>query len=219
MSDFLSRLMSRSFTDALVIQPRVPSMFEPAAAEPFDEAPSSTPAMTAAETSSPTNPTPTPPLPNLPSLEKTATAKSIANVSDLPAEAHLPKPDAPAPQEAPVMVMAPSPQPRAERGFQPETRQIIAPLVFSAVKKNDADPGKKPSETFAHPRPIQPPRRNAFSPVQPRSATPAPNVHVTIGRVEVHAIHSPAPSPKPAKRAPPKLSLDDYLQKREGGSR
>jgi hypothetical protein len=218
MSDFLSRLMARSFTDAPVIQPRVPAIFEPAAAEPFDEAPSSsTPAVTAAETPPPTHPTPTPPLPNLPSLEKTGTTKPIANVSSLPAEEHLPGPDAPAPREAPAAV--PSPRPHEQRGFLRETRQIIAPLFSAAAKTNAGGHGKKPPETFARSRPIQTPRRNAFSPVEPRSSTPAPNVHVTIGRVEVRAVHSPAPAPKPAKRAPPKLALEDYLQKREGGPR
>ena len=43
----------------------------------------------------------------------------------------------------------------------------------------------------------------------------APIVRVTIGRVEVRAIHPPAPAPKPARPAAPKLSLDEYLRGRK----
>jgi hypothetical protein len=51
------------------------------------------------------------------------------------------------------------------------------------------------------------------------STTSAPTINVTIGRVEVRAIHSPAPVRKQSKPAAPKLSLEDYLKKREGGAR
>jgi hypothetical protein len=51
------------------------------------------------------------------------------------------------------------------------------------------------------------------------STTNTPTINVTIGRVEVRAIHSPAPVRKQSKPAAPKLSLEDYLKKREGGAR
>jgi hypothetical protein len=51
------------------------------------------------------------------------------------------------------------------------------------------------------------------------STTSGPTINVTIGRVEVRAIHSHAPVPKQTKPTAPKLSLEDYLKKREGGAR
>jgi hypothetical protein len=43
-------------------------------------------------------------------------------------------------------------------------------------------------------------------------------IHITIGRIEVHAVHPP-PAPPPPRRAPapPKISLEDYLKQRNGG--
>jgi hypothetical protein len=47
----------------------------------------------------------------------------------------------------------------------------------------------------------------------------APVVQVTIGRIEVRAVTPPAP-PKPAPaRSVPAMSLDEYLQRRNGGKR
>jgi hypothetical protein len=40
----------------------------------------------------------------------------------------------------------------------------------------------------------------------------APEIHVTIGRIEVRAINSPAPVQAPPRK--PELSLDDYLRTR-----
>jgi hypothetical protein len=47
---------------------------------------------------------------------------------------------------------------------------------------------------------------------------PAPTIKVTIGRVDVRAIMTPAPAARPAPaRRGPSLSLDDYLKQRGGG--
>jgi hypothetical protein len=48
------------------------------------------------------------------------------------------------------------------------------------------------------------------------SANEPPAIHVTIGRVEVRAITAPAPPRSPAPPAAPKISLDDYLKRRNG---
>jgi len=51
-----------------------------------------------------------------------------------------------------------------------------------------------------------------------------PTIRVTIGRVEVRAVMPPAPEPAPTlgesapPRHAPRLSLDDYLKQRSGGS-
>jgi hypothetical protein len=40
-------------------------------------------------------------------------------------------------------------------------------------------------------------------------------VHVSIGRIEVTAVHEATPARRPAKAAKPLMSLDDYLAKRK----
>ncbi len=49
-------------------------------------------------------------------------------------------------------------------------------------------------------------------------APPAPTIQVTIGRIEVRA-ESPQPLPRRATPAAPRLTLDEYLRRRNGGDR
>jgi hypothetical protein len=42
-------------------------------------------------------------------------------------------------------------------------------------------------------------------------------VHISIGRIEVTAVHEPAPAKPAAARRNAPMSLDDYLAKRHGG--
>lgn len=61
-------------------------------------------------------------------------------------------------------------------------------------------------------------RRNANAPQQSPAARPTsgPDIHVTIGRVEVRA--AAPPSTKPARRnAPQPMTLDEYLRRRASG--
>jgi len=48
---------------------------------------------------------------------------------------------------------------------------------------------------------------------------PAPTVHVTIGRIEVRAVTSPAPAPSRPASKPAVTSLEEYLRERSGGRR
>ena len=41
-------------------------------------------------------------------------------------------------------------------------------------------------------------------------------VHVSIGRIEVTAVHEPAPAKPATARRPAPMSLDEYLAKRHG---
>jgi len=54
-------------------------------------------------------------------------------------------------------------------------------------------------------------RENAFSRTEP-------TIRVTIGRIEVRAVSPPAPPPRQTKQPAPKMSLDDYLRSRNGGT-
>ena len=186
MSDFLSKLIARSFSDAPAIQPRVPSLFEPTAVEFFDEPQSS--ALTPASELSP--------------VEQTTTAKSIANVSDTHAEEDPPKLASSAHKDSPTIRQPAHAGKRTSvvRKLDVETKRMIIPLG-------------------PEPRPVEFGRAKDFSPVEQRSSTSSQIIRVTIGRVEVRAIHPPAPAPKPVKPVPPKLSLEDYLHQRERGSR
>ena len=193
MSDFLSNVITRSFSDAPAIQPRVPSLFEPTAAEFFDQAESST----------------FEPVSESSSAETTAIAASDASTSEVRAEPDLPKS---------IARTAHSAKQRAERRtLETETNKVIVPVDSFEAEPKDAGYKKSVSGSFAESRPLQSLYQKHFSPVDQRSSTPI--IRVTIGRVEVRAIHPPAAVPKQAKPARPKLSLDDYLRKRARGSR
>ena len=55
-------------------------------------------------------------------------------------------------------------------------------------------------------------------PSQGGPADTTTEVHVSIGRIEVTAIHEPAaPAQRPAARRKAPVSLDEYLARRQGG--
>jgi hypothetical protein len=207
MSDFLSNLIARSFTDAPVIRPRVPSLFETSAEESFDQLQSSSgetipaPGQVVSKSASM-------PVSESSAMQDTATAESIANASAARAGERMPKSDAPADQHAlSTKSREDTSHASGVEKLEVETKRIGVPVdSFRDRKKNVGDTARSG-------------QRKDFSPVEQRSSTSPPVIRVTIGRVEVRAIH-PAPLvPKPAKPAPPKLSLEDYLHKRERGSR
>ena len=84
---------------------------------------------------------------------------------------------------------------------------------------------ERPSETTSSklatliPRPvashIRPPASRESQ--QPAATESAPEVHITIGRLEVNPPARPAPLPPPRPRGPAPLSLSDYLARRHGG--
>jgi hypothetical protein len=205
MSDFLSNLIARSFTDAPVIQPRVPSLFEAAADEFLAEPQSSTSA----------------PVSKFAPVRETVRTRSPADASDARLERHASKPSAPAAQGAPGINQRPQPTAHTARvrKLGTETEQVIVPVGSFHVEQKNTSDEQVQLEALSEPSRIRPRHRKGFSPVAQRSSISTPIIRVTIGRVEVRAIHPPAPTPKQAKPAPPKLSLEDYLHKREGGSR
>lgn len=84
-----------------------------------------------------------------------------------------------------------------------ERERVLAPTLLAPV------------EARAH-APRVASRVTPYVPPAPESVLmpePAPVVHVSIGRIEVRAVHAPAPSAPPPKSTPsPSLSLDDYLR-------
>lgn len=59
-------------------------------------------------------------------------------------------------------------------------------------------------------RPANPP-----SPARPAPAAEPTEVHVHIGRIDVTAVHAPAPAKRPARSGQAPMSLDAYLAKRQ----
>ena len=189
MNNFLSNLMERSFTDAPVIRPRVPSLFEPTPVDFSDEQQSS----------------PSAPILELSLAQKIATANSMAPGTDR-AEEHLSEPAASRPEVAPAETL-------------PERKHNMVPLAFSRAEEDRSTSASEVLENFSNTRASRTARRKDFSPVDQRSSKSPPIIRVTIGRVEVRAVQSPQPQPKQTKPRPPKLSLEDYLRKRARGSR
>jgi hypothetical protein len=219
MSGFLSHLIARSFTDAPVIQPRVPSLFETAADEFLGEAQSGIPPKVVPETTAPSS------VPQSVSrsspIGEIAKTNSPANASDRRETGPLPKPGERVTEDAPMIAHAPRPKSQTVevKTGKLETNKATVPADSFGDARKDADRKTSLSQAFSESRPVHLERRKDVSPAEQRSSAPAPIIRVTIGRVEVRAIHAPAPAPKPAKAAPSKLSLEDYLQRREKGSR
>lgn len=136
-------------------------------------------------------------------VQQIAPTKSVAPVTD-PTEEHSPKPRRSRRQAVSAEAL-------------PRAKHVILPVVQA-----EEDHPSSTTAVFGNSLEAlgsQPRRRKDFVPVEKRSSTPAQIIRVTIGRVEVRAIHSPAPTPKSAKNRPPKLSLEDYLRKRGKGLR
>jgi hypothetical protein len=179
VSDFFSNLIARSFTDTAVIQPRVPSLFEPTVTEFVDQPQAFTTTIAAPET--------------------------------------IPSPNVPPPVSR--SVQGPIGQTEAIRGRSLETSKVIVPMNSFRDEDNAVEHKEQLSKASSEPRPIQSRHGETFSLVEKPSSTSPPIVRVTIGRIEVRAVQSPAPTPKPAKPPPePKLSLQEYLHKRERGT-
>jgi hypothetical protein len=76
------------------------------------------------------------------------------------------------------------------------------------VHRRFEEPQPRAASTGAYPQRMQ----------QPLPREPdAPVIHVSIGRIDVRAV-APAEKPQPKARPPlaPRLSLDDYLRRRDG---
>jgi hypothetical protein len=208
MNEFFSNLFARSFTDAPVIRPRLLSLFESSANQSFDEsqsaaeiiAPPAQIASTQVKSSS---------------IEETPTTKPITNVSAAPAEPRVPAPDAQTDQHA--TKSRDGPQASEPRKIEVETKTISVAENSPGDNKNNAHQRDRGFDASPRQPSLQVHRGRNRSSIEQQSSSP-PAIRVTIGRVEVRAIHTPVPTPKPAKPAPPRISLEDYLRKRDRGT-
>jgi len=215
MSDLLSRMITRPVSR---VEPILSSRFEPATAleapEPVEVHPPPTPGATepakrkeeVAKAESPVD-RPQAPAPVEEGERMARREEQSASPPPVPSAADSAIPERP--KADPPVARATEPVPIVE--IQPqriETHAIERTEIRSEVVRT--------RETVAAPaRAYDRPRRRAEPAEGPR---PEPvEVHVTIGHIEVRAAAPPAP---PVRRAsPPRVSLEDYLKRRNGGGR
>jgi hypothetical protein len=194
MSGFLADLAERSAGRSRVVEPRrMP--FEPRA-EPLGEPPHA-------------------------ALEEPVTDAATPSVERAPAPPAPPRRRAtPAARRArPPIAVQPLLTP--ERPSQePEPVHVEARSRPAAAPTPEAPTAAEPAEAAEPPE--TPPQRLVATPEVKietvtrlretvRAAVP-PVVHVTIGRVEVRAVHEPAdPRPRRRPKPPPRMTLDEYL--------
>jgi hypothetical protein len=141
---------------------------------------------------------------------------------------------------ASIKMTARAKQPNSEgKGIQP-----VAPLVSSAnaplpvtfpakntlssttILPQPSGNGSRetpPKEPIRLDSPFTPPRSSAIAPPLPTPSfqpptPPPPTIQVTIGRIEVRATQPPDKS-KQQRPAPPRMSLNEYLQQQKPGGR
>lgn len=151
------------------------------------------------------------PLPQAPSHQS-----SSAPASPEPARASVPlAPSVPSREERPRLVA----QSAIKKRLAAADESRGSPPPPGEIARLPAGP----TGIVVHPRidPLrQTPASSSLSAERPSSKEP-PAIHVTIGRVEVRAVTS---APTPPKRAPAspatlRISLEEYLQQRNGGRR
>lgn len=153
-----------------------------------------------------------------PASEATRTPPSAFTQTDAP---HPPQPDV---QAAPTPLRA-----RSSGQLDALIDRIVSPAASTApASRDDAEVMGEdtvkglplPSRTAGSPaRPgaaVERQRAHAQGRAPVDEADAAPDVHITIGRLEINPPPRPAPPP-PQRRAPAPLSLADYLARRQGG--
>ncbi len=110
------------------------------------------------------------------------------------------------------------------RGEQPQASPSRNWRGRFAIDPVQPDTSSAPPQTRPQATPLVPveARRPPLEPRLFESPTPpqAPAIRVTIGRIEVRAVHPPAPAPRKEEGPQaPGLSLDEYLKKFSGGLR
>lgn len=244
MNDFLSALLERSNERAPVLCPRRLSRFEPAGLGAAEEigviseehvTPARRDAAPRIETPAVVRPTPLVAEPSVSPPEARREAPfSVAAESSREAVSPTVVPQREAdrkPAVKPMLSSDPAPNTpvpqlviREEKTLRTtvrhtserqtiERRRDPANLVNDGLSRRSSDVLRPAASVVA--KPTQ--SRRAERTTQP---TPAPTIHVSIGRIEIRAHQAPPAAPsRPAKSAGPKLDLDQYLAARNGSGR
>lgn len=136
----------------------------------------------------------------------------------------------PSPPAAPLHLRPePAPAPNSQSGDDDPSRRfadlesLVSRLLGQETNHPAPQPTATPSPTSAKP-PATTQRPASVSTIRSQAgrerpaiteAEPSPEVHITIGRLEVNPPSRPAPPP-PRPRGPAPLSLADYLARRNG---
>lgn len=211
MSDYLSNLLARSFNQIEVIQPLLPSRFEPLqqSGEPLVEQ----------------------------FLELEREDRALPSLRVSPSSPRQPPKSSPQPQplradlNPPTQSIAtdvdPPTPPEQQLAPKPIDQQLLVEQISVPVETSSAADPRFESYFVSqwigpHQRPpaIQPQivswSESVASSV-PTAKPKPPTIQVTIGRVEVRAIVPPSPPRQSTKPPTPNLSLEDYLRSGNGG--
>jgi hypothetical protein len=220
MSDLWSNVIATHLQQANVLQPRLPTRFEPAAplaAQPWEE-------MTGAVAAQPRAVEAPRTLEVGPQAPKQSSYQpgEAWRPNEPAVSIELPRPIVPG-QPRPIMPTFFTPTSTQAQGEHRETLAatartgeheathgiVVAPAIRSSVEATSV-----PRETTAQlsTTVINPPPRIRSTIEQP-AAEAAPTVNVTIGRIDVR-VTSAAPALQPARRTSNVMSLEDYLQQR-----
>ena len=210
MNDYLINLIARSLDRASVIQPRVPSVFEPSelgSEQSSVDASTPTGRRSAADVMTPAQRTSSEPL----AQRRRSVLEPHTSVTDMRRP----------PDNAPII--------------QPSRGQVIASGHETHVSTNRSISEASPRPFSESPRSSRElihstqPRPTVWSSGMPThelsvgkslqhtNTTPAPLIRVTIGRIDVRAVLPPTQPPRRTTSTRPKLTLDEYLKQRNGG--
>ena len=157
------------------------------------------------------------------SSQQSAAAAAPATELSINARAIEPSPLLSAGPEAGAMSL-----PVPERGVHVDVEKAVEPEFGVPAPSGSLSIDIGPTELLLPPRARQSVARGLFDqervkperwPAGNRAATleETTEVHVSIGRIEVTAVHEAPPPKRVGPRRPAPMSLDDYLSKRQGG--
>jgi hypothetical protein len=204
MADFFSRLAERALGLAPVAQPDLPSMFAPLAPMELSTEISAWSESVRAERSSSDNAAPVATRKNAPPRAEPALSVGSRHDGEFP----------------PPLVNVRQTKSESARDRFPFAAEDINSSDHDRMRASadEARPQIVSRETLV-PQAVRPATAD-FASTAGRPETAAPTIQVSIGRVEVRAVTPPTQAPRVVERkAPPLLSLDQYLRERNEGRR